>query len=94
MNTIANNYNEKNNTFHMCGNEVNMQEAFPRHHRRGPGGHGCHGKGGPHGKGKKWVRLIKNLVVKAKINAEEIHSYAQAAGLKMPIEFIEHRFAE
>jgi len=93
MNTIA-----KNNTFHMIGQAQDMQEAFPRHHhRRGPGGfggHGCGPHGGPGHKGKKWVRLIKNLVQKTKVNAADIHQYAQAAGLKMPIEFIEKRFSE
>jgi hypothetical protein len=56
---------------------------------RGPHGHGPHG--GKHGKGKKWIRLIKNLVKNSKVTVEEIHECAQKAGLRMPIDFIKAR---
>lgn len=58
------------------------------------GGHGKGPHGGPGHKGKKWVRLIKNLVEASKLNVEEIHECALAAGLRMPMEFIKARFAE
>jgi len=66
MNTIINN-NEKNTTHHMIGNgEKQFHEASPH-------------RGGHKGPGKKWVKLLKNIVQSKLATAEEVHAMAVKA---------------
>jgi predicted RNA-binding protein with RPS1 domain len=73
-----------------------LPEQFEHGKKKGGKGHGGRrgGHGVPPGAPRKWFKILKNFVKKKDVSAEEIHTMAEEAGFKVPIEFIEKKLSK